>query len=87
MASVCANFLVLISLMSFAASSRSAKIVGLPMMGGSQYMGMKNIGLELAKRGHQVRFYQFKKFSCDRVMQSRYRFKLLCVIIDFSLEL
>ncbi|EDO35633.1 predicted protein, partial [Nematostella vectensis] len=34
--------------------SDGAKIVGYPMMGGSQYIGMKRIAQELAARGHEV---------------------------------
>jgi hypothetical protein len=33
---------------------QSAKIVGFPMLGGSQYIAMKRLAEELASRGHEV---------------------------------
>jgi hypothetical protein len=33
---------------------QSAKIVGYPIFGGSQYIGMKRMGEELVSRGHEV---------------------------------
>ncbi|XP_031558876.1 2-hydroxyacylsphingosine 1-beta-galactosyltransferase-like [Actinia tenebrosa] len=45
----CLNFLLL-----GIQSTQTAKIVGYPMFGGSQYIGMKRIAEELVSRGHEV---------------------------------
>jgi len=43
-----------VSILIYVAPIQSAKIVGFPMMGGSQYIAMKRIAEELAKRNHEV---------------------------------